>query len=101
VTIAVTGVTGALGGLAARILVGQGVPQRLLAHTPARAPHLPGATVHAFDYADADASRAALTGVDTLLMVSAQAQVGDAVRSITGTDPITLADHLRSHPSPA
>lgn len=88
-TIAVTGVTGALGGLTARIFAGQGIPQRLLAHTPARAPHLPGATtVHAFDYADADASRAALTGVDTLLMVSAQAQVSDAVRSITGTDPM-------------
>ncbi len=44
-TIAVTGVTGALGGLTARILV----PQRLLAHTPEHAPRLPFASVQAFE----------------------------------------------------
>ncbi|QXT61751.1 hypothetical protein [Tessaracoccus palaemonis] len=47
-TIAVTGATGALGGLIARNLAERGVPQRLLAHTPERAPRLPLATVQAF-----------------------------------------------------
>ncbi|MBM7410855.1 uncharacterized protein YbjT (DUF2867 family) [Clavibacter michiganensis] len=69
--IGVTGVTGAIGGAAARRLAEAGVPQRLLARSPDRAPLLPGATVHAVAYGDQVASTAALTGVSTLLMVSA------------------------------
>ena len=69
-TLAVTGSTGALGGLVARDLADRGVPQRLLARSPERAPRLPGAVpVHA-DYADRDAAVLALQGVRTLLMVS-------------------------------
>ncbi len=37
----------------------------------------------------------------TAIRSGAMTQVSDAVRSITGTDPITLADHLRSHPPTA
>ncbi|WP_255555841.1 NmrA family NAD(P)-binding protein [Tessaracoccus palaemonis] len=37
----------------------------------------------------------------TAIRSGAMAKVSDAVRSITGTDPIRLADHLRSHPSTA
>ena len=69
--IAVTGVTGAVGGAVARRLADAGLPQRLLARSPARAPRLPGAAVHEVAYGDHDASVAALTGVTTLLMVSA------------------------------
>ncbi|RII95364.1 SDR family oxidoreductase [Clavibacter michiganensis] len=69
--IAVTGVTGAVGGAVARRLADAGLPQRLLARSPARAPRLPGAAVHEAAYGDHDASVAALTGVTTLLMVSA------------------------------
>jgi NAD(P)H dehydrogenase (quinone) len=69
--IAVTGVTGAVGGAVARRLADAGLPQRLLARTPARAPELPGSTVHEVAYGDHAASVAALTGVSTLLMVSA------------------------------
>ncbi|MBF4629653.1 SDR family oxidoreductase [Clavibacter michiganensis subsp. phaseoli] len=69
--IAVTGVTGAVGGAVARGLADAGLPQRLLARSPARAPRLPGAAVHEAAYGDHDASVAALTGVTTLLMVSA------------------------------
>ena len=42
-TLAVTGSTGALGGLVARALAEQGVEQRLLVRDPSRAPDLAGA----------------------------------------------------------
>lgn len=67
-TVAVTGATGALGGLVARDLADRGIEQRLLLRRPAAAPSLPGATVFTNDYADP--SPAALAGVDVLLMVS-------------------------------
>jgi NAD(P)H dehydrogenase (quinone) len=70
-TIAVTGSTGALGGLVARDLASRGVSQRLLVRSPERAPVLDGAEVAACSYGDGEASRSALTGVETLLMVSA------------------------------
>jgi len=69
--IAVTGVTGRVGGQVARCLAELGVAQRLLARDLARAPELPGATVHRAEYGDTAEVRAALAGVPTLLMVSA------------------------------
>ena len=69
--IAVTGVTGAIGGQVARRLADAGLAPRLIARTPARAPRLAGATVHEASYGDRAASLAALGGVETLLMVSA------------------------------
>jgi NAD(P)H dehydrogenase (quinone) len=69
--LAVTGSTGALGGLVARGLAVRGVPQRLLVRTPARAPSLDRAVVVPCSYGDRDAAVAALAGVTTLLMVSA------------------------------
>jgi NAD(P)H dehydrogenase (quinone) len=69
--LAVTGVTGALGGLVARALVDAGMPLRLLARTPAAAPSLPGCVVLPSSYGDGAPSVAALRGVSTLLMVSA------------------------------
>ena len=70
-TLALTGVTGAVGGLVAAALAGRGVPLRLLARDPGRVAPLPGATVVAASYGDAAQARAALAGVETLLMVSA------------------------------
>lgn len=70
-TLAVTGSTGALGGLVARALADAGVAQRLLVRSPAGAPALPGAVVLPFSYADRAASALALAGVRTLFMVSA------------------------------
>ncbi|GAA1011506.1 NAD(P)-dependent oxidoreductase [Acrocarpospora pleiomorpha] len=70
-TIVVTGSTGRLGGRVARLLAAAGVPQRLLVRDQSRAPHLPGATVATADYSDHTACRTALTGADTVLMVSA------------------------------
>ena len=69
--LAVTGSTGALGGLVARHLADAGLEQRLLARSPARAPELPGAVVRECSYADRPGAVEALTGVGTLFMVSA------------------------------
>ncbi|WP_308128148.1 SDR family oxidoreductase [Modestobacter italicus] len=70
-TIAVTGSTGRLGSLVARLLADAGVHQRLLVRDPSRAPRLPDATVVAAPYADRPVVREALAGVGTVLMVSA------------------------------
>jgi NAD(P)H dehydrogenase (quinone) len=69
--LAVTGVTGGVGGLTARDLADRGLAQRLLVRTPANAPKLPSTSVHAFSFADLAACRGALTGVDVVFMVSA------------------------------
>lgn len=67
----ITGATGAIGGQVAQSLANDGTPLRLLVRNPARAPQLPGAAVAVCSYGDANASVAALDGIDTLLMVSA------------------------------
>lgn len=71
VSIAVTGPSGRLGGRVARLLSEAGMEQRLLVRDLSRVPRLPGATVVRAAYEDAEAVRAALTGIDLLLMVSA------------------------------
>lgn len=70
--LAITGVTGALGGEVVRLLAGADLrlDLRLLARDPSRAPDV-DTDVRRSDYADPDSARAALRGVDTLLMVSA------------------------------
>jgi uncharacterized protein YbjT (DUF2867 family) len=68
-SIAVTGATGAVGGRVARLL-GPAVT-RLVVRDPARAPRIEGdPEVRTASYADGAAMRAALEGVDTLLLVS-------------------------------
>lgn len=74
-TIAVTGATGVLGGYVARHLAERGVPQRVLVRTPAKAPQLPGSTIHPFSYSDQPAATTALNGVEVLFMVSASESV--------------------------
>ncbi|MDM7886684.1 NAD(P)H-binding protein [Curtobacterium sp. RHCKG23] len=69
-TIAITGATGNIGGAVARALAAASTPVRLLVRDASRAPDLPGAEVAVASFADAGASRAALEGVDLLLMVS-------------------------------
>src|SRR5882762_2088546 len=70
--IAVTGATGALGGRVARRLAGAGVSTRLIVRDTARAPDLSAAQViPTGGYSDRVGLRAALDGVDTLLLVSA------------------------------
>jgi NAD(P)H dehydrogenase (quinone) len=72
--IAVTGVTGTLGGRVLERLSGAGdVPLRLVVRDAGRAPAVPGAEVveNPGGYADPAGFRAALDGVDTLYLVSA------------------------------
>ncbi len=80
--IGVTGATGRLGGRVARRLADAGVRQRLLVRDLARAPELPGAHAAPASFADRDAVRTALTGVSTVLMVSA-AEAPDRVAQHT------------------
>jgi uncharacterized protein YbjT (DUF2867 family) len=70
-TLAVTGATGHLGGLVARLLAGAGSPQRLLVRELRRAPELDDAVPAVVTYADPVLAKAALEGVRTLFMVSA------------------------------
>jgi NAD(P)H dehydrogenase (quinone) len=69
--LAVTGVTGAIGGQVARILADAGVALRLLVRNVAKAPDLPGSSAVSCSYGDRAAAGAALSGVDLLFMVSA------------------------------
>ncbi len=71
-TVAITGVTGAIGGEVVRLLAGADLPLalRLLARDPSRAPDV-DTDVRRCDYADHASGVEALRGVDTLLMVSA------------------------------
>lgn len=70
-SLAITGASGNVGGVVARLLSERGLPLRLLANTPSRAPKLPGAHAVQCSYEDTPASREALSGVDILFMVSA------------------------------
>ncbi|MFD2080015.1 Uncharacterized conserved protein YbjT, contains NAD(P)-binding and DUF2867 domains [Actinopolymorpha cephalotaxi] len=69
--IGVTGATGRLGGRVARRLAAAGAGQRLVVRDPARAPHLPGASVVSAAFGDRSAVHTALEGVPAVLMVSA------------------------------
>jgi uncharacterized protein YbjT (DUF2867 family) len=70
--IGVTGATGQVGGRVARRLADRGAVQRLIVRDPSRAPQLGGAEVRAAAGYDAvDEMRAALEGVETLLLVPA------------------------------
>jgi NAD(P)H dehydrogenase (quinone) len=69
-SLAVTGATGALGGLVARGLASGGTAQRLLVRRPERAPDLAGAVVLPCSYGDRAAALEALRGARVLLMVS-------------------------------
>jgi uncharacterized protein YbjT (DUF2867 family) len=68
--IGVTGVTGRVGGRVARRLADAGVPQRMLARDPERAPRLAGTELAVASYDDSEVTRAALIGIRTLFMVS-------------------------------
>lgn len=87
----VTGSTGVLGGFVARQLAAEGVPQRLLARTPARAPDLPDTPVLPFDYADQAGCEAALSGVQTLFLVSASESADRMTQHRTVVDAAAAA----------
>jgi nucleoside-diphosphate-sugar epimerase len=68
--IGVTGSTGQLGGRVATRLATLGQPQRLLVRDLARASRLPGAEAVQASYEDRPSMRAALSGIQTLFLVS-------------------------------
>src|SRR4051812_37318596 len=74
-TVAVTGAAGHVGGAVARLLAEAGVARRLLVRDPSRAPSLPGAEAVLAAYGD-ERTRAALAGVDTVLMGAAEGSAG-------------------------
>jgi NAD(P)H dehydrogenase (quinone) len=80
--LAITGATGRLGGRIARLLADKGVAQRLLTRSPERAPALPLTEAVRAPYGDREAVGAALSGIETVLMVSA------------AEAPDRLAEHL-------
>lgn len=69
-SLAITGSTGHLGGIVARQLASEGIALRLLSRNPQNAPTLPGAVAVQSSYANDNAARASLAGVDVLFMVS-------------------------------
>jgi uncharacterized protein YbjT (DUF2867 family) len=93
--VAVTGATGQLGGAVAAALSGAGLAQRLLVRSPARAPALPGAEIVVAGYADGDAARAALTGIDTVFMVSGAEEPGRLAAHRTFIDAAAAAGVTR------
>lgn len=69
-SLALTGVTGALGGMVARSLAADGVPFRAVARTPSKLPERLAADVRQAEFGDRGAVEAALQGIETVLMVS-------------------------------
>src|SRR6478735_11853751 len=69
--LAVTGSTGQLGALVARLLAQAGSQQRLLVRDAARAPELEDAVPFVTTYAEPERTKTALAGAKTLFMVSA------------------------------
>jgi NAD(P)H dehydrogenase (quinone) len=70
-TLALTGVTGHVGGRVARELAASGLGLRLLARSPERVVALPGSVVLPLTYGNTAEAASALAGVEVLLMVSA------------------------------
>ena len=88
---ALTGATGRIGGRVAARLATKGVPLRLLVRDPDRAPDLPGATSVVAPFADGDAVRAALAGVETAFMVSASEAADRAQQHVTFVEAAAAA----------
>ena len=88
---ALTGATGRIAGRVAARLATKGVPLRLLVRDPDRAPDLPGATPVVAPFADGDAVRAALAGVETAFMVSASEAADRAQQHVTFVEAAAAA----------
>jgi len=90
--IAVTGSTGQVGGRVAARLAAAGVAQRLLVRDPARAPRFPGGDVRTIGgYGDGDGIRAALEGVETLLLIPAAEAPDRVAQHVTAIDAAVAA----------
>jgi uncharacterized protein YbjT (DUF2867 family) len=85
-TLAVTGSTGALGGLVARELADLGVAQRLVVRSPERAPRLDRADAVPAAYGDREVALRSLEGATTLFMVSASEAADRLEQHLTFVD---------------
>lgn len=90
-TIAVTGATGNIGSRVARRLADAGIDKRLVVRDPGRLTSVPSAEVARAEYADADAVRTALTGIETVLMVSASESADRVAQHFTFIDAAAAA----------
>lgn len=96
--LAVTGATGQIGGRVAAGLAALGLPQRLIVRDPSRAPALPGADVfQVSSYGDPAAMGKALSGVETLFLVSAQEIMGVIKKSKDDDRAVPYYDRLHQH----
>jgi uncharacterized protein YbjT (DUF2867 family) len=90
--LAVTGSNGAVGGRVARRLADAGVGQRLLVRAAGDAPDLDRAVpVEVPDYGDFDAMKAALSGVETLFLVSFREAEDRLERHFRAVDAVASA----------
>jgi uncharacterized protein YbjT (DUF2867 family) len=90
-TIAVTGATGNLGSRVARRVSDAEIAQRLVVRDPTRLPPLAGAEIARAEFADADAVRTALGGIETVLMVSASESADRVAQHLTFVDAAVAA----------
>jgi NAD(P)H dehydrogenase (quinone) len=96
--LAVTGATGKIGGRVAARLAALGLEQRVIVRDPSRLAALPGAEVRQVSsYGDPAAMGKALTGVDTLFLVSAMEIMGVINKSIERGVPVPNYDRLHEH----
>jgi uncharacterized protein YbjT (DUF2867 family) len=90
--IGVTGATGEVGGRVARRLADRGLEQRLVVRDASRAPQLDGAEVRAASgYDQHDEMRAALEGVDVLLLIPAEEHPDRVEQHKTAVDAAVAA----------
>jgi NAD(P)H dehydrogenase (quinone) len=87
---AITGATGSIGGGVAARIATAGLRQRLVVRDASRAPDL-GAEVAEATYGDGDAMRRALSGADTLLLVSGRESRDRAREHLTAVDAAVAA----------
>ena len=92
--IALTGVTGALGGRVANLLAARGQPLRFIARDPSRCPSL-DAEVRQASYDDTVTMTRALEGVGTLLLVSGREDVDRLRHHLSAVDAATAAGVAR------
>jgi uncharacterized protein YbjT (DUF2867 family) len=96
--IAVTGSTGEIGRRVAEGLARLGLEQRLIVRDPARAPRLPGAGVaQVSSYGDARAMGRALSGIDTLFLVSGHDTIGIIHRAKMSGQPVPAHNRVHDH----
>jgi NAD(P)H dehydrogenase (quinone) len=96
--LAVTGASGEIGRKVATRLAALGVPQRLIVRDSTRAPSLPGTeVVEASSYGNATAMLQALTGVQTLFLVSARDRFGVAHASARNHTAPPPYNRLQQH----